>query len=294
MKKYTIISKPLFVMALAVGLTLSACKESSQIDKVSDEDVEALTLIVSQTLSDQNEGFMTDVYDVQRNLNVGTASKAQTGPQNRPAERDWRGGESGHERTYNPEDGTHTFSYTRSFTREQFSKSMSATQTYIFYSPDGEFVEFPRQEEVASIRFDGSRNLTMSTRMTSSVSDRSANWFLSGLTTTTHTLTGTQSNIGQMTVENPRRGTMSRVYSMVYTFADVTIEKDIREEGTLEDNISGTISYEINLKRTVNGEEVVREMSGTIDLAGNGKAILRVKGLSNVYQINLADGTVSE
>lgn len=296
MKNYTFI-KLMFFLALAVSVTLSACKESSQIDKVSDEDIEALTLIVSETLSDKNDGLVTDIYDVQRNLSYGsnTAGKANTSEISSPERREHAGGERNMTRGYDPDTGIHSFSYEREFVRGEFYKYMSASMQYIFYAPDESFVQYPGREEVEAIRFTGNRELIINRPMVSSQAQRSANWFLSGLSSgNVHTLSGSQSSSGDITINNPQRGTMSRSYEMNLQFVDVTIEKALRDADIVEDNISGRIQYETIIIRTVNGEEEVREISGTIELTGNGSALLRIMGLNRVYRINLADGAVSE
>jgi hypothetical protein len=289
------------VLIASIGFT--ACKDSSQLDSLSDEDISVIVAVAAETLGDQTEGFMTDVYDVQRNLNYSNiqmpsgALGRQVGPNpgnpgNVPA---WRRNENNVSRSYNPETGIHTFSYDRTHTMGEFSKSMSANLQYQFLSPTERFIQFPGRDTVETVRFTGVRNMDMAARGRTSSSERTADWVLSGLSTSNvFTFSGTQSNTGEMTVENRLRGNMSREFSIRYRFVDVTIENQLNESDELETLVSGTMTYEIDIKMIVNGEEKVRQETGSVDLTGDGKAVLRIMGLRNTYRINLETGEVQD
>ncbi len=294
--KNNIFIKNGFAIALMLTVTLNACKESSLESTMSDEDIEVLTAIVAKSVADQNEGFITDVYDVQRGLSFdGNTSARKESDNNIASGPEWRGGESNHSRSYDPETGVHTFEYKRSFVRPAMSKTMTATLKYIFYAPDESFVEFPARQTVESIDFRGMRTLSITTPNVVNNSQSRGTWTLSGLSTgNIHTFQGTQTNSGSMSVRTRERGFANRTYSIEYQFVDVTIEKALRDSDQLEDKISGTVRFKAEIKQTVNGEETVRSAEGTLDLTGNGTALLRITGLRNVYQINLATGDVSQ
>jgi hypothetical protein len=302
MKTTPFINKILpLVLIASIGFT--ACKDSSQLDKLTDEEIKVIVAVAGETLGDQTEGFMTDVYDVQRNLNYSNlqatsgALSRQVGPNpgNPGTVPAWRRNENNVSRSYNPETGVHTFSYDRTHAMGEFSKSMSANLNYQFLSPTDRFIQFPGRDTVETVRFNGVRSANMTAPGRSSIAERSADWVLSGLSSSNiYTFSGTQSNSGEMTVGNRIRGTMSREFSMRYRFVDVTIQNQLNESDELETLVSGTMTYEIDIKQIVNGEEKVRQETGSVDLTGDGKAVLRIMGLRNTYRINLATGEVQE
>ena len=83
-------------------------------------------------------------------------------------------------------------------------------------------------------------------------------------------------------------------YTLSFSAVDVTISKQAGEEDDIEHLISGTLNYSMTLNRVVNGEEQLREAEGTIELEGNGKALLRFLGVKKVYRINLQDGDIDD
>lgn len=278
------------LLFLAVGLI--ACQEADNSPSLSEEDLQVVTLAVSEALSDQTDGVITELYDLQGQLGHGRVQSGfQSGPRGpRPGQ-----GEPRNEvRTYNPETGQHIIQFERNFSADGVSKTQSVYLEYIFTNPDGAFVEFPGREEVATVQFTGDREGTVTTRRQSSNTNREATWLMSGLedASTTIRLNGTQSNSGNMTAITPR-GEVSRVFSLDLAFVDVTLDKSFEADSTLENKVTGTITFEMNMTHTLpNGEVREKTNTGSIDLAGNGRAILRIMGIRTLYTINLATGDV--
>ena len=75
---------------------------------------------------------------------------------------------------------------------------------------------------------------------------------------------------------------------MTITSSDSTSGED------LENEITGSLQYTMLLTRTVDGETSERTVEGTIELEGNGRALLRFNGLRQLYRINLTDGEVED
>lgn len=289
------------VLILTVGF--SACKDTSQLDQLTDEEISVIVAVASETLADQTEGFMTDVYDMQRNLNYsnidllvgGFARQVGPNPGNPGTIPNWRRNENNVVRSYNPTTGLHTFSYDRTHTAGPFSKSASANLTYQFLSPTARFIQYPGRDTVETVRFRGVRSMSMAGPARTSSNERAAEWVLSGLSTSNvYTFSGTQTNEGEMTMQNRVNGMMSREFRMRYRFVDVTIENRLNESDELETLISGTMTYEIDITQVVNGETKVRQESGTIDLTGDGNAVLRIMGLRKSFNIDLSTGEVEE
>lgn len=278
---------------LFVGLI--ACKEADNTPSLSEEDLRAVTLAVSEALADETDGVMTELYDLQNNLAFGRRSSdvgVLQGPQRGP--RPGQGDPRNLVRTYDPATGKHVIQFARSFTGMGVTKSQSVYLEYIFTNPDGAFVEFPGREEVARIQFTGDRDGTITAPRRSSTTSREATWLMQGLedASTTIRMNGTQENSGTMNGTTPD-GTFSREFTLTLGFADVTLDKSFEADSTLENNVTGTITFEMTMKHTLpNGEIREKTNQGSIDLAGNGKALLRIMGIRTLFAINLATGDV--
>lgn len=278
-------------LLLTVGL--SACSEADKTPSLSDEDTQVIQAAVATALADQNDGVMAELYDVTKELRFGAPISGSV--QNERPPRPGHGGERNYSRTYDPATGKHVISFEHSFTAPGISKSMSVYQEYIFTNPDGAFVQFPGRFEVASIAFTGRREGSMTTPRHSSETNRRAQWTMSGLQSGSSTivLNGSQTNEGEMTVNLREGGSASREYSMSLSFADVNIDKSFQADSTLEDKVSGTITFEHTMKHTLpNGEVREKTNTGSIELTGDGRALLRIMGVRSLFAINLSTGAV--
>jgi hypothetical protein len=111
--------------------------------------------------------------------------------------------------------------------------------------------------------------------------------------TSVMTLSGTQTHVGTQEVE---RGDAirSRAFSLRLNIVDVSIQKPTDDgDEPLEGRITGTLEYQAEITLvTANGTERTNTYRGTVDLEGNGRALLRVMGLRAPIAIDLANGDV--
>jgi len=107
-------------------------------------------------------------------------------------------------------------------------------------------------------------------------------------------LSGLQSHNGSMNFENREGMQASRTFAMNFNLVDISIQKPDPEEDRLEYLVTGLIEYDVVITKVRNGEERVQEFSGTIELNGNGFALMRVLGLQRVFRLQLATGELVE
>lgn len=270
-----------------------SCSDSAQLLE-NDQDVEALALIIAESLSDQNDGFITEFYDFRAEF-VGTAPNGPAKGLTSSGPRPGHGRPQNVVKTYDPETGKHVIEFDRSFSNPMISKSQEVYMSYIFTSADGDFVEFPALNPYSSVAFNGQRSGSITTVRKSSVSEREAEWTMSGFDADSEviTLQGSQSNQGSMVVKT-KNGDLTKEYSMTMSFDGIELDKSFREDSTLENKLSGSIQFEMNMVHTLpNGEIKEKSNSGSIDLAGDGKALLRIMGVRQVFTIRLKDGEVN-
>jgi hypothetical protein len=278
----------IFMAVLFAGYACTDTVTNTNDTENTEEQFNAVKTIVSDALSDQSEGFMASLYDL-------TAKLGQNGLQyrNNRNNRPWTGPFSNYGHTYDPETGIHTIKYRRGFIRNEVSKLLEVELQYLFLDAENGFIEFPVQDKelIETIGFNGVKSGHHTGPVRSAEFERTANWLLEGFGASSPfmTLAGNQSHTGSMTFEGPEN-TASRVYSMNFNLVDITIDKPSGEGDDLEFLVTGLIEYEIEVVTIRNGNEITRNHSGTIELNGDGTALLRVMGFPNVVRLYLATG----
>ena len=213
-------------------------------------------------------------------------------------DRPGRGGEKNYSVDYNPETGEHTVSFDRSFEGPNLEKSMSVLNTYIFTDVDQEFLEFPRRdsEMIETIDFKGMRTGSAETERRSSSFTRTDTLFASGISNESAILTidGKHNGEGQMSIELPRlERSGERTFEVEFIFQNIQIDKAIvRENGNLEEGITGLITYSMEMTKTKDGDTREKSLSGTIELTGDGSALLRFDRFKKTFLVRLRDGMI--
>ena len=296
------------LVALLLIFAATGCdslnNEEPEVAALSQEDLETASSIIGESLSDQNEGLMADLNDMTADIGTSEISYDRRSFAGSPGNRPCRGANKEFEKTYDPTTGVHTINYSRFHEGEMCNKDVNVNLNYTFTDADGNFMATPRadKDQISEIAFTGSRVGTgsfVSRRGSSSVSfDQAGIWNLTGLQTDVASLSGSQVNDGTFDhtrpdsdgVEHTRSGT----YHIVFTTVDVSISKSAGETSDLETEITGTIQYVMNMEKTINGVTERREVEGTVELEGNGRALLRFLGLRKIYRVTLDDGDVTD
>jgi len=296
----------LIILTLAASTLLYGCNtvNSSEPD-ISDEELEIAGEIIGASLSEQQDGVLSSVYDAFSTISqtgisyVGTATtmqKTSADSANRPG----RGVERNFSANYNPETGEHTVSFNRSFEGPNLTKSLSVLNKYIFTGVGGEFLEFPRRqsEMIETIDYKGLRTGSSETRRRSASFTRIDTLFASGLSNESAILTldGKHNGEGMMTVTLPQlERSGERTFEVEFNFQNIQIDKAIvRENGNLEEGITGLITYDMQMIRTRDGDTTEKSLSGTIELTGDGSALLRFDRFRKTFRIAMSDGSLTD
>ena len=295
------------IFFLLLFVVASGCdtlnNEEPEVASVSEADLEAASTIMGETLSDQNEGMMSSLNDMTANIGLQSLSydmrRFHRNSDLRPCRRNV---DRNYERTYDETTGIHAIVYSRIHQGANCEKNVNVNLNYIFTDADGNFIATPRisADQVSEIAFEGDRTGSSSyTNRRGNERTRSfeqiGSWNLSGLLTDTATLAGTQTSTGDYSFVrtdssgNPQ--TVTGTYSLELATVDVTVTQTETEED-LENQLSGSLQYTINMTRTVNGETEEKVIEGTIELEANGRALLRFNGLRQLYRVTLSDGEV--
>lgn len=292
---------------VAMGLGLAACSVNNNdtSDEVTDADLEMAAQIMGESLSGQNGGVISSVYDATADISnegMGYKSQAFKSSGTHPSvqnDSSGRGGESGWSYSYDPETGTHTIEFFRSVTRGAFGKSVEAKYQYIFRNPEGTFIQYPRinKDSVETEDFFGYRSGTVQSPRRNSTFNRTDTLYFGGLGDASDivSLYGNHHGEGEFTSTRISDEQIKRTYVVDAEFIDIQIEKAaVLANDRLERGVTGTINYTIELTKTTGAGERSATIEGTIEMNGDGTALLRFKKHNRFFLVDLIDGDVEE
>lgn len=284
----------LFAVLVSFGLACTSLNTDDAEEAISDLDLEAASQIIGETVSSNNSGAMSSVYDALSTVGA-TGISYNDDAQAKTAANDssGRGREQNFSYSYDPATGTHTIDFMRSITRGEFSKSVSAHLEYIFTDLDDEFIVFPRlnKDDIEEVDYKGTKQGSIDGPRVDSEFTRIDSMIVGGIhsSSTIFTINGTHEGSGsrQGTLEDGTE--INRAYSVNIEFADIQIEKAVvQENGNLEEGVTGTLTYSMTFLNA-DGEEETLE--GEIILEGDGTALLRFKRFAKVFRFSLRDGS---
>ena len=296
------------IVALLLIITATGCdtlnNEEPEIAALTQDDLETASSILAESLSDQNEGLMANLNDMTAEVGATQISYSSRRFWNNPTLRPCRGANREFDRTYDDSTGVHNISYSREHQGMGCEKNVEVNLNYTFTDAEGNFIATPIQDKdlVSEIAFTGTRvgsgSFTSRRGSKSATYTQTGEWNLSGLQSDIASLTGSQVNDGTFEQTRPDSAgveqTRSGSYHVEFSTVDVTITQVEGEASDLETQITGTIQYTMTMDRVTNGEEESKQIEGTVELEGNGRALLRFLGLRKIYRVTLADGDVTD
>lgn len=282
-------------------LLFSGCSSVTSDDnenQITQEDLEIAAEVVGESLSDQNSGAMSSLYDALSTVDA-TGIRYRNHGSSKAKQEFGRGSETDYEYQYDPESGTHTIDFTRSVDRPNFSKSIEGHLEYIFADPEGTFVVFPRahKDSVETVDYKGTREGESSGLRFESYFTRIDTFFLSGLHETNEffRFNGTHLSEGTRIRKPAERPEFTTEYEVNFEFIDINIDKAIVEaNGTLEEGVTGTVHYSLLFTGTNDNQNRDKDIEGTIEFMGDGTGLLRFKKFAKIFRLSLNDGEVTE
>jgi hypothetical protein len=293
----------LLLIVIAAGCTLSGIDKTTN-NEITDADLQAASQILGESLSDQNDGIMSSLNDavttISQNGFVRTTAKNVSGSTMQGEDSNsGRGSETNITYNYDPETGTHTLTFNRNINHTDFTKSVSDTLKYIFTDINGDFISAPRQQRdrIETIDFKGNREGTIATPNKNSMFSRVDTFLIDGVSNATATLSidGVHHGEGQMEIQKDNGDQLSRKYQVDINFLNIQIDKGaVQTNNSLEQGVTGTLSWEMVINKTNNGNSQVKTIRGTVEMNGDGSALLRFRDFEKLFRIRLNDGNVSD
>ncbi|GAA5522619.1 DUF5666 domain-containing protein [Aliifodinibius salicampi] len=283
-------------------LTFTACTldgiSGSNSDTITKEDLQAAGQILGESLSSNNSGVLLSLNDALTNFSstdfAETASKSTPSSPVIQNGHSGRGNETNYQHSYDSETGTHTISFRREVQRSLFEKTVTDTLYYTFRDNGGSFIEFPRQESdrIESITYNGKREGEISTLKKESFFVRTDTFLIDGLSDGSSTLSidGVHNGEGTITIDETGNGSLERSYELEINFLNIEIEKSPAGDINIQRGVTGTLSWEMKIERGSDS----KTMRGTIELSGDGTALLHFKNILDLFQINTNDGDLKD
>ena len=297
-----------FASLLAVILLFSGCSindsNTTTSEDLTDEELEVAGQIIAESLSDQKDGIFASLNDAftlpsSNGFNQGVqASKLYSSAVfNAAASNEASESESNYSYTYDPATGQHMVSFSRSTNRPNFSKETSADLEYIYLNSGGDYIASPRieNEEIETIDYIGTRSGSIITPNQNSSYQREDQFMIQGLTGGAELLTidGLHSGSGSYRAIRGDGTEIERDYELTVEFLDVAINNStVETNGTLEKGVTGALAYEMVIAKTVNSEESIKTVNGTIEFNGDGTALLRFRNILEDFKIQLGNGDI--
>lgn len=294
----------LSTLALGLMITFAACSSvNNEVETLSEEDIEVATVILTESTADETSGIMNSMYDAfstvgAEGIAYGDSPKsAKSNGNDDEGNRGGRSSESNFSYNYDPDTGTHTIEFNRSVSNQFVTKQASLVNTYIFTSPENEWVVYPRAHRDSIDAIDFTSNITGSieTQKHSSEFARMDTFYISGLHATSSTLgiDGSHQSLGETNaVLDDGQTNASRSFELLINMDDIQISKDsVLTYGNLEQGVTGTLSYSLTINTTVGNRIEQKVVEGSIEFNGDGTALLRFDKVPKVIRFSLRDGS---
>ncbi|MFH5833696.1 DUF5666 domain-containing protein [Halalkalibaculum sp. DA384] len=288
------------LLVFAASCTLDGLDDEIN-DSVTQEDLQAASQILGESLSSDNSGLMLSLNDALTTMSTdgfvtdGTRPKANgSSLQNDDS---GRGNESNYSYSYDAATGIHTISFTRSVDRPLFSKTVTDTLKYIFRDNNGNFVELPRRERerIESIDYNSYRQGSTETPSKTSSFLRTDTLIISGVSSASSTLRidGVHNGSGTFRTERAGRPVTERGYQLEINFLNIEIDKAVAGR-ELRQGVTGTLTWEMSIEKNTDGNGDTQTLTGTIEMNGDRTALLRFQNFLKIFHVNLDDGDVKD
>ncbi|MDX1618569.1 MAG: hypothetical protein R3224_07265, partial [Balneolaceae bacterium] len=290
------------------GCTLDGISDVNQEEEITQADLEAASRILGESLSDENDGVMASLNDALTSVSSSGLEtegflKQKSGENSVQTHDDdsntGRGEERNFSYSYNSATGIHKITFERIVHDGDYYKSVTDTLEYIFTDINNEFVDFPKKERdrIETIDYKGKRVGEIDSPEKESFFTRQDTFFIDGVSEATNILAidGVHHGNGSLSTTDDEGNALARTYNTVINFLDIQIDKAVVEEnGSLEHGVNGTLSWEMTITRTTSGQSSTKNIRGTVEMNGDGTALLRFEGFAKRFLLNLDNGDVRD
>ncbi|TNE70362.1 hypothetical protein EP331_12370 [bacterium] len=296
MKKYLVYIALLFVASSCVTAPNEALQEM-------DDEAVAVINEVALSLSAKPDGLVSSLYDATGSLSPSGMDAGESSfkvsvdmPGQKPGPPN-RGEDKNVQITVDYRTGVHTLTFDRELTDTAVTKTLSAVYKYVYEDNNGRHLFFPRrnQDRIGNISFVGFKNGIVQGPKHRTGFQRTDSLSFTGFGRDKGAIqvrgnTYSQGYFNYNAVEN----TLVRTYKAEYQFEDLQINRPSVENRNLTTALSGSITFKTTSMRTNGADTLKTKFEGKVEFNGDGTALIRLRGYSEPYLINLNEGNFYE
>jgi len=263
---------------------------------ITDQEIQLAGQIIGESISENQSGILSTFSEA---FAIPTSSGLITGP-SLLSSGSFRNIED-YSYTYDSATGEHHVTYTVQRNTLLISSSTQVMLTYIFYDAGESTIEFPEQEmeRIDAVDFKSEQSGTINTGSKNSVFSRTDRILLNGLNDQTDILTldGFHSGEGLFSTTTATGNQIEREYLLDMNYLDIKINKAVvLLNRNFRNGVNGALSYESTVRVVNNGTSVetgnAKIVNGTIEMNGDGTALLNFRDQIEPIRLRLDDGDV--
>lgn len=195
--------------------------------------------------------------------------------------------------------GEHISTFTKRTNSDIISSRTDYLLSYIFFDADGSIIDLPNDQRnlIEAVEFKAVRSGEIETASKRSIFTRIDRLFIDGISEASDFLSidGFHSGEGLFTQIRMDGTQLNREYLLDLNYLDIRINKPlVLRNRNFRSGVNGAFSYENTIRQAGNGSEGQRTkiINGTVELNGDGTALLKFREQFDTFRLRLANGEV--
>ncbi|MFO8028562.1 MAG: DUF5666 domain-containing protein [Cyclonatronaceae bacterium] len=198
---------------------------------------------------------------------------------------------------FDPASGEHSVAFSTMQEDELLQSSAAHTLIYRFLDRNGDTLVHPdqQQQHIETVFFQASRSGNIQTDTRTSFYTRTDQLFIDGLSSASDVLTldGFHSGEGTIRLHPPQETPIEREYRLDINYLDIRIQKSVVQNNrNFRSGVNGALSYESTVRQIHNGAPESKIVNGTLELNGDGTALLKFREQFDTFRLRMGDGDV--
>lgn len=200
---------------------------------------------------------------------------------------------------FDSESGKHTVTFSKQSENDLFSTDSDYTLIYIFFDSDQQPLASPETQlsQIDGVDFRAVRNGEITGDSKQSVFTRTDRLFIEGISSASDILSidGYHAGNGLFTHTRNNGFTAQREYNLDLNYLDIRIDKElVLRNRNFRTGVNGAFSYESTIRQEGNGNggAGTKIVNGTVELNGDGTALLKFREQLDTFRLRLANGEV--
>ena len=195
--------------------------------------------------------------------------------------------------------GKHNATFTKRTNSDIISSRTDYLLSYIFFDANGSIIDLPNDQRnlIEAVEFKAVRSGEIETATKRSIYTRTDRLFIDGISETADILSidGFHSGEGLFTQIRMDGTQLERNYFLDLNYLDIRIDKPlVLKNRNFRSGVNGALSYEKTIRQAGNGNNGIgtKIVNGTVELNGDGTALLRFREQFDTFRLRLANGEV--